>query len=292
MRNGHLLLFLLLFLISCDYIDDPNGPPPPPPGNCLDSPPIFTPRLQPLSKVLIEDFTGHRCGNCPRAGEALKALISLHGSRVVGLAIHSQLSGFFTAPLSGSKYTHDFRNSLTLAIDERFGVGPSGIPKGLISRRTFAGTRLILHTAWNQHVSTLLSESPVVDLQIKSIYKEEDSTLCVFVNVNRLQSLTGTQRLAVYLSENKFINWQKDYTFPGEDIADYEHNHVLRAAVSTPWGLPVNLGAMSVSDSTFGFTFKFDPGKWNASECTLVAFIYQSDSDEVIQVEERKMGEQ
>ncbi|MBW7936215.1 MAG: hypothetical protein H3C71_03470, partial [Flavobacteriales bacterium] len=57
------LILPLLFIIlasSCDYIDPPyiqtgaNG--------CTVAEPSFTPRTNPIRKVLVEDVTGHRCG--------------------------------------------------------------------------------------------------------------------------------------------------------------------------------------------------------------------------------------
>jgi len=293
MNRTRILLFSVLMLTtaSCDYIENPDGD-----GNlinksCLDSPPVFEPRDNPQSKVLLEDFTGHRCGNCPRAGEALKALKTAHGDRVVGVAIHSELAGFFTAPMQGDKYTHDFRSALTLAIDNRFGVGPAGIPRGLLNRRAFSGNRLLAHTSWNQHVSTLLALPAKADLQIKSNYTPVDSTLCVFVNVRSLGSLSGTLRLAAYLSENNFINWQKDYSLANEDIPDYSHDYVLRAAVSSIWGSPLNADNLNQNDTTLGFVFKFDPGRWKADNCQIVAFLYEQLSDEIIQAESAPMGQ-
>ena len=38
-----------------------------------------TPSSKPRAAVFIEDFTGHRCKNCPKASKAIKALDSLYG---------------------------------------------------------------------------------------------------------------------------------------------------------------------------------------------------------------------
>ena len=72
-------IFTLLFMTpSCDVIDQPFK------GNIQD-----TTSTQQQRNVLIEDFTGHRCKNCPKASKAIEALVDAYGSRIIGLAIHA-----------------------------------------------------------------------------------------------------------------------------------------------------------------------------------------------------------
>ena len=74
-RTLLLVSIVALMFQGCDKIDAPY----------LEKPVIndTTDTNTYVQKVLIEDFTGHRCGNCPRAHEALKALEDLYGSKIV-----------------------------------------------------------------------------------------------------------------------------------------------------------------------------------------------------------------
>jgi hypothetical protein len=77
-------MFTLLFISpSCDVIDQPFK------GNIQD-----TTSTQQQRNVLIEDFTGHRCKNCPKASKAIEALVDAYGSRIIGLAIHAGPGNF------------------------------------------------------------------------------------------------------------------------------------------------------------------------------------------------------
>jgi len=77
-------IFTLLFMTpSCDVIDQPFK------GNVQD-----TTSTQQQRNVLIEDFTGHRCKNCPKASKAIEALVDAYGSRIIGLAIHAGPGNF------------------------------------------------------------------------------------------------------------------------------------------------------------------------------------------------------
>ena len=51
--------------------------------------PIDTTTNNYVKNILIEDFTGHLCKNCPDAASELEAIQSVYGSQIIGLAIHS-----------------------------------------------------------------------------------------------------------------------------------------------------------------------------------------------------------
>ena len=73
-------LLLSLMTTQCDVIDQPfkNGGP------------QDTTSTAQLRNVLIEDFTGHRCKNCPKASKEIEALVDAFGAdRIIGLAIHA-----------------------------------------------------------------------------------------------------------------------------------------------------------------------------------------------------------
>lgn len=286
------LILPLLFTIlasSCDYIDPPyiqtgaNG--------CTVAEPSFTPRTNPIRKVLVEDVTGHRCGNCPRAGEKMAELYTNFPERIVGLSVHSELSGYFTAPLGDTgKYSYDFRTPLGKAIDEKFGVSAVGLPNGMINRKKINNSAVISHTQWSNQVSTILSNDPDIDIQIKPYYDQTDSTLCAYVFVECLKNLSGSFKVVCYLVEDNLINWQKDYAFPGEDVSNYHHEHILRTALSTTWGTLLADGEITAGQTFVnGYSIKFDLNRWNPNNCKVIAFVYNENNDEVIQAEEEKM---
>ncbi|MGB2413658.1 MAG: hypothetical protein ACPH9Q_08035, partial [Schleiferiaceae bacterium] len=63
-------LLLSLMTTQCDVIDQPfkNGGP------------QDTTSTAQLRNVLIEDFTGHRCKNCPKASKEIEALVDAFGA--------------------------------------------------------------------------------------------------------------------------------------------------------------------------------------------------------------------
>ena len=74
-------LFFGFVFASCEVIEGPYMS-----GNIN---PIDTSNNNYVKNILIEDFTGHLCKNCPDAASELDAIQAVYGSRIIGLAIHS-----------------------------------------------------------------------------------------------------------------------------------------------------------------------------------------------------------
>ena len=75
MKKYLLILISILIITSCDVEEGPfiTG------SNTY---------VNPDKKVLIEDFTGHLCPNCPDAARELEAIHDIYGDQIIGMAIH------------------------------------------------------------------------------------------------------------------------------------------------------------------------------------------------------------
>jgi hypothetical protein len=282
-------LFMIFLLGSCDIIDEPyvsSGS-----TACIDAVPIFTPRQNPVRKVLIEEFTGHRCGNCPRGAEKIDQLTLQYPGQIVALAYHSENSGSFTATLgSGVKFRYDFRTEIAKTIDEQYGVSTAGIPRGLINRRAVSGNKTLTPSAWDSEVAAALGSPIDIDIQLKCIYDPAAGTLCSFVFVDFRNNLSGNFNLVVFLTEGDFINWQKDYLATPEDIEFYNHRHFIREKLTPTLGTSLTSGAVSAGGTFLkGYSIPFDATRWNPEKCHVVAFVYESTQDVIIQAEEAKV---
>lgn len=288
----------VVLLASCDYVDSPyivQGP-----NGCTAPEPDFTPRTNPVRKVLIEDFTGHRCGNCPRAAETIHdiQINPSYTGKVVAIGLHSVLPSEYTGTYPSDttlnpqqKYVYDFTTEEGTAIDQKFEISNTGLPRGMVNRRKVSGSFAVSYTAWESQVGSILSAPPDLDIQIKNFYDPADSSLCSYAYVEGLNNISGNYKLCLFLTENGFVNWQKDYTASPQDISGYEHNHILRAAFNGAMGTSLVNGAIT-DGQTFvnGYSIKFDPSRWNVNNCYVVAFVYDENTWEVIQAEEQKVN--
>lgn len=287
------LVSLSFLLFGCDFIDAPYTVPGP--NGCTVAIPDFTPRTTPVRKVLVEEFTGHRCGNCPRGAETIANLEATYGEQVIGIAHHTFNLPQFTEPLPNDTstnpelhYLYDFRTQESLEIDVKFGINTAGVPTGFVNRRDFGTGVVMAYTSWTSRVGTALAAAPQMDIQLKAYWTPADSSVCVFYFVEALENLTGNYKIVLYLTESNIIKWQKDYNVVPNDIEFYNHKHIMRKAINGVNGTSVTSNTSMADGDSFidGYSTTIDPGNWDVNNLHIVGFVYNADTDEVIQAEQ------
>ncbi len=225
-----------------------------------------------IRKILLMDFTGHKCVNCPDAHDVISQLKSIHGEKIVPMAIHvTSLAN--TDPNNG--YVTDFKTETGDEIYMEFQI--SAIPNGLIN--SFQKSSMTSFSAWAEQIEGYLDAEPELKIEIENTYNSGNNTLEVKVKNSTLTDINADLKLVVYLLESKIIAKQAT---THEPIEDYEHNHVLRKGITETFGIPIfsNPTAINTEDSkTFNITLNSD---WIADNCEVIAFIYNNDTKEVI----------
>ncbi len=241
----------------------------------------------PIRKVLVEDYTGHKCGNCPRAHELLQTLISQYCDHIVPVSIHV---GYFATPSPGL-YNTDFRTPAGNTYNDYFGVDAAGLPRGMINRTKYNGTLLLSPEAWADAINKEVNEPLLADVQANCLYNSETRQGKATVQISFLQQMQGKFSLTVWIVEDSIIAAQKDYyTYP-QDIPDYVHRNVLRKSITPAWGETVYSGQTNVNQIiTKTYTFSLDTA-WVAKHCYIVAFLSNADTKEVYQAEREKITE-
>jgi hypothetical protein len=262
-----LISALIIGLSSCDQIEE---------GNFIDGDgPSTTEGV--LRKVLIEDFTGHKCQNCPKAAEELHAIQAAFPEQVVGIAIHA---GYFAGPNSAvAPYlTTDFRTEEGTEIHDFF--GPEAYPVGMVDRNAYPNV-LLNYQDWSS-VVVAHSGMESAELKIDISHNRTEDFLTIDVTVTGVKTCAGEHKLVVCITEDNIVDWQ---TVEGEgNVEDYEHNHVLRKVVDGTWGQEI--GSISVDQDIVGkFSCTLDAA-WVFENCNIVAYVYHPMDYQVVQVEE------
>ncbi len=229
-------------------------------------------------QVLIEEFTGVKCVNCPDGSEALKELIGQYGDQLVAVSIHA---GFFSTPYSESLY--DFRTDLGNRLMDFLGA-PLGYPAAIINRKSFDGApRLHLgKQSWAGAIQKELQEDPAVRIVAKSNFDPATRAADIQVSLLFEESFSEEIRLSVLITENNVADYQE--TPAGVD-PDYVHNHVLRRALT---GFT---GSILQEETTQGNSFCKSfattiPAEWKVEDCEIVAFVHKGDEQiDVIQAD-------
>ena len=233
---------------------------------------IFAPMAR---HVLIEDFTGQNCVNCPNATDRISQIQKKYDHEtVVAVAIHS-------GPL-GVKVS---KSPLGLATD----LGDTyynfwkieSQPMGVIDR----SGGLLYIDSWSDRVdSDLGAFVPPVNLWVDTTVPDASASeaasslqpLNIQVRLAGREQLTG--RLQLWLTEDSIVAPQK---MPdGSANKNYVHNHVLRDAVNGDWGDELTIA--QGEEQTLDFTYT-PQSTWNISHLAVVTFITNADGT-VVQV--------
>ncbi len=212
--------------------------------------------------VLIEDFTGQYCVNCPRATEEIERLVEEYGdTAVIAVAIHS-------GPFSKSQGT--VTPLYTAQGDEYFNHwGLSAQPIGLVDR-LFSSTPFDF-TDWAGAVNYELGIKAPVSIWVDAFLDDNDE-VDVSVEVIGLDSTLVKGKLQLWMVEDSIDSFQ---LMPGGGREEhYNHMHVFRAALNGAWGddLSVNHGEVFQKN----YSFPMDPS-WEPAHCAIVAFVYDED---------------
>lgn len=223
--------------------------------------------------VLIEDFTGQYCVNCPRATEEIERLVGEYGdTTVIAVAIHS-------GPFSKSQ--GNFTPLYTAQGDEYFNHwGLSAQPVGLVDR--LFSSYPFDYTDWAGGVNYELSQKAPVSIRVEAGLNENSDKCIAAVEVIGLDSALVNGKLQLWLVEDSIDSFQ---LMPGGGREEhYNHMHVFRATINGAWGDDISVNHGEVVQRTYDFPMD---DAWSPAHCAIVAFIY--DDEGVKQVVKSKL---
>lgn len=206
-------------------------------------------------RVLIEDFTGQGCVNCPNGNLAIERMQEEYGAdNVIAVGMHS-------GPLG--------RGSTLRTDDGDWYYDHWGIsvqPTAYIDRREFSPD----YNMWATAVRNYIQIEPEVMLDAACSYDAATRTLGITVDADGLQT-TVNGNLQVWLIENNIVDYQ--ILLDGSWDYEYVHNHVYRASVNDLMGDAITVPTGARETRTFTYTLDEE---WVPENMEVVAFIYNN----------------
>ena len=214
--------------------------------------------------VLVEDFTGQRCVNCPDATATLAELQQRIDSRygaghVVAVAIHG----------GGMAISDAYPMGLATAEGDSMhnALGIDAWPAGMVDRKD----GICRHSEWTARVVSRMAVVP--DVEIACMASASDSQINVVISVatTNLQSsiFNRGRRLTVWLTESGITALQ--FMPDGSRSASYVHNHVFRASMTEPGGrLLTTMLDEETEEVRLTLPIK---ATWNVANMSVVAFV-------------------
>ena len=212
--------------------------------------------------ILIEDFTGQRCINCPTGTEIINGIVDTYGEdNVIAVGIHSGPLGFAGNSKTVGLMT-DTGNEYYTRWDKENKMGQ---PWVVFNRKTSPDSH---YNNWAAMVGTIISEKANLSVKIDNAYDAATRTLTTTVGADGVNG-TVNGKLQVWIVEDgvKALQMMPD----GKSNKEYIHNHVFRAAVNGTWGEDVTVKEGETTTKQYQYKL---PETWNADNIAVVAFVY------------------
>ena len=242
-----------LFTMACDHIDENDR--------------LIYVEPEPLQRtVLLEDFTGQKCVNCPRGTKVIEQLQEAYGEGIIAVGIHSGPLGF-----KGNATTLGLATDLG---DEYYNHWQLEYqPVGLINRHG-----AVNYTDWMTKVREEMTKTSTIDIGLDALLSGNQIT----ITVSEWSIGAYDGKLQIWVLEDSITATQTRHDPIDDDNVtindkNYVHNHVLRCAVNGSWGESVTLAAGEPKTQTYQQAVD---ATWNPSHLSIVAFVYNDNGVE------------
>ena len=279
----------LAFTTACDIIDAPRREGGGEAGDfvCIDGPGVSTERT-----VLMEEFTGMKCGNCPPRSKEAQAFVEQYNGRFILNSIHS---GGFAEPDGGGLYTPDLRTATGDQLDLDFQL--QSYPNAVINRSSYDGTLVLGATDWQAKVEEELQKNLAVKLCVVAGYDTESDIVSTTVNLEYQTDGDLEDFVSVYLVADTVDGPQKWYNHDPENLESYPHVNLMRGSFNGVYGTRVSDTTIVPGDR---FALKFErplsafnrtlAGDWQRLK--VLAFVHNNTTGEIKQAEEVYISQQ
>ena len=176
-------------------------------------------------KILLEEFTGIHCGNCPDGHAMAKKLHTAKPEDVFIIAVHA---GYYATPGADQA---DLRTDDGIELHDFFGA--DSYPSGMVNRIPYENEYAISRSLWAKQARIIISDIAPVNLMVNCEYDDFYEKITVTVDGYWVEdSPSDSARLSVALLQNNIQAYQA-----GSGIGDdYIHQHILRDYITDALG--------------------------------------------------------
>lgn len=245
---------------------------------------VKLPAVEAKRTVLLEEFTGQMCINCPDAHMIIKDLKAQYGDQLIVVGIHSGGDAFSIAegdPTWGAAGIEGLRvpDGETYLNNAGFKSG-MGLPIGNVNRTT----GLIGRNEWSKFIRDEIRRDSEVTIALSTELNEDCTQLTVKTQLSSVAEFNGTLQLWVIESGIHAMQYMPD----GSVEMAYEHDHVFRGTVNGLNGEAISIdpGLEIGAELTNTVAIK---EKWNVDNLAVVAIV--SNGSGVQQAAEKEVVE-
>lgn len=226
--------------------------------------------------VLMEEFTGASCTNCPAAHAVISDILSTVGhERLSVISLHPEGNSLARPVETGEE---DLRTEGAKLISEKFGV--TSMPLALLDRTSKSGGNPIYGKGeWVNTINQLITETPQANITSKVEYDNDHNKYRYDLEIELLEDISENLVYTIAILEDSIRVTQINGS---AHVADYPQLHVLRKYLTNATGstLPNINGATTYAKGTVikkQILLDLD-SKWKDSYLSVVAFVSKETS--------------
>ncbi len=223
-------------------------------------------------KVVLEEFTGVKCGYCPDGHLIMEQIMTENPGKAICFSLHG---GSYSVPYAGDPNLTSQWSAAIISFTQ-----VTGYPAGAVNRQDLDndGKIAIGRGSWKSNAATILaSGNSPVNIGIKSTFNAASRVLSVTVQYYYTASGEGANKLNVGITESGIMTQQSGSNPPAPAL--YEQKNVLRDFFTGQWGndIPVTTAG------TFGVkTYSYNvPADWKIDKCHVIAYITKGDNTKI-----------
>lgn len=224
--------------------------------------------------VLLEDYTGVRCVNCPGAHEIAEELLTRFPNNLVMMSIHA---GDQANPQTNwPNFTTEAGNTWyynTFNFDHN--------PVGTVNRtRNVNGGYGFEDGAWGTKVAEEVAKEQEASLSIATTFNETSRELSVTLNTCFLKEIEGDFYIFAGLLEDSIQGRQLT---PSGLNQNYWHRNVFRTPINGTWGQSLFNGLTEINQEfVTNLSIAVDTN-YREDRCYVISYIYDNGDKHVIQ---------
>ncbi len=275
MKAVFYILSAALLLNACDKIDEPFENK----GNVINTDGLafdttYSEFANTKRILVLEEFTGYRCSNCPAGTLIAKQLVQDYPDQLMLLSIHASTD--FAAPLNNpdGSFTTDFRTTEGEEYLTAFEV--ENFPSGMVNRLYKDNKYTVGKDEWEARILDLKDLAPKYSITAMNLYHDSLNYVKTKVDVVRTNGTTENVKVLLLLTESEIIDWQIDGV---NTLSNYVHNHVLRGSMNGVWGADLSF---SNDSATYSAETTLNSA-WNQDHMEVVILVYDAITKEVLQ---------
>lgn len=222
---------------------------------------IELPAVEAKRVVLLEEFTGQKCVNCPDAHAVIEGLQEQYPDNLISVSIHggSDMNAIGEDQMPGI----GLRNADGAAYADGYKI--SAFPAGVVNRRSGVTTS----DQWSTAIRNEIEKPSGLEMDMTATLSADGSKVNIEVDLEPWENIDG--RLQLWVVESGIVSLQ--LTKSGMK-RDYVHNHVFRGTVNGLDGEPVRLTTREPQHLSASMEVR---DIWKAENLSIVGFLYTTE---------------